>query len=64
MYIGMSWEIHIGQIVKKCNALLISLYRFRHHFTREMLKLLIETHIFPHILYQVSRSGAERQKLN
>ena len=53
----VSWEIHIGQVVKKCNALLISLYRFRHHFTPEMLKLLIETHIFPHILCCISVWG-------
>ena len=53
----MSWDVHIGQTVKKCNALLISLYRFRHHFTREMLKLIIETHVFPHILYCISVWG-------
>ena len=54
---NMAWNIHIGHVVKKCNALLISLYRFRHHFTREMLKLLIETHVFPHILYCISAWG-------
>ena len=50
----LSWELHIGQIVRRCNALLISLYRFRHHFSKEMLKLLIEIHVFPHVLYCIS----------
>ena len=53
----LSWEFHISQIVKRCNALLISLYRFRHHFSKEMLKLLIETHVFPHLLYCISVWG-------
>jgi len=53
----LSWDSHISQVVKKCNALLISLYRFRHHFTQDMLKLLIETHVFPHILYCLSVWG-------
>ena len=53
----LSWELHVGQIVRQCNALLISLYRFRHHFSSEMLKLLIETHVFPYILYCISVWG-------
>ena len=31
----LSWDVHIGQIVRRCNALLISLYRFRHHFNQK-----------------------------
>ena len=58
----LSWDIHIGQVVKKCNALLISLYRFRHHFTRETLKILIETHVFPHIIYCISVWGGTTKK--
>ena len=53
----LSWDVHIGLIVRRCNALLISLYRFRHHFNKEILKLLIETHVFPHILYCISVWG-------
>ena len=55
----LSWDAHIGQIIKKCNAILISLYRFRHHINQETLKLLIETHVFPHILYCISVWGGE-----
>ena len=60
----LSWDAHIGQIIKKCNAILISLYRFRHHFNQETLKLLIETHVFPHILYCISVwGGAAKNQL-
>ena len=58
----LSWDAHIGHVVNKCNALLISLYRFRHHFTREILKLVIETHVFPHILYCISVWGGTTKK--
>ena len=53
----LSWDAHVGQIIKTCNAILISPYRFRHHFSHEALKLLIETHVFPHILYCISVWG-------
>ena len=51
-------------IIKKCNAILISLYQFRHHFNQETLKLLIETHVFPQILYCISVwGGAAKNQL-
>ena len=53
----LSWEHHISQVVKRCNCILISLYRFRHNFTQDTLKLLIQTHVFPHILYCLSAWG-------
>ena len=31
--------------------------KFRHHFDQETIKLLIETHVFPHILYCISVWG-------
>lgn len=53
----LTWDAHIAQTVRRCNALLISLSRFRHHFDQETIKLLIETHVFPHILYCISVWG-------
>ena len=53
----LTWGAHITQIVRRCNALLISLSKFRHHFDQETIKLLIETHVFPHILYCISVWG-------
>ena len=61
----MTWDLHISHVIKKCNALLISLYRFRHHFSQDIIKLLIETHVFPHILYCLSVwDGAAKQHLH
>ena len=53
----MSWEYHISSVVKKCNSILFCLYKIRHHLTPETRKLLIETHVFPHILYCLSIWG-------
>ena len=44
-------------MAKKCNSILFCLYKIRHHLTPEALKLLIETHVFPHILYCISVWG-------
>ena len=32
----LSWDAHISQVVKKCNGILISLYRFRSHFPQTL----------------------------
>ena len=42
---------------KKCNSVLLSLYKIRHHLTPEVRKLLIQCHVFPHILYCLSVWG-------
>ena len=57
----LTWDAHITQIVRRCNALLISLSKFRHHFDQETIKLLIESHVFPHILYCISVWGGTTQ---
>ena len=54
---SLSWEKHISNVVKKCNAVLISLYKIRHHLTADVLKLLIQCHVFPHIIYCLSVWG-------
>ena len=53
----LSWEAHISSLVKKCNSILFSLYKIRHHLTPEARKLLIQAHVFPHILYCLSVWG-------
>ena len=58
----LSWDFHISSVVRKCNAILMSLYRFRDHFSNETLKLIIETHVFPHILYCISVWGGTTKK--
>ena len=60
----LSWEKHISHVVQKCNALLISLYRFRHHFSQDILQKLINIHVFPYIIYCLSVwGGANKTQL-
>ena len=54
---NLTWDNHISNVAKKCNSILFCLYKIRHHLTPEALKLLIETHVFPHILYCISVWG-------
>ena len=53
----LSWEAHISTVVKKCNSILFCLYKIRHHLTPEVRQLLIQCHVFPHILYCLSVWG-------
>ena len=54
---SLSWEKHISNVVKKCNSILFCLYKIRHHFNPDTLNLLIQCHVFPHILYCLSVWG-------
>ena len=47
----LSWEADITSVVQKCNKILVSLYKFRHYFTSDALKIIIEAYVFPHISY-------------
>ena len=53
----LSWETHISTVVKKCNSILFSLYKIRHHLTPDARQLLIQCHAFPYILYCLSVWG-------
>ena len=53
----LSWEEHISTIVKKCNSILFCLSKIRHHLTPEARQLLIQCHVFPHVLYCLSVWG-------
>ena len=53
----LSWEKHISNVVKKCNSILLCLYKIRHHLTPDARKLLIQCHVFSHILYCLSVWG-------
>ena len=54
---SLSWDEHICSVVKKCYSILVCLYKIRHHLTPEARKLLIQSHVFPHILYCLSVWG-------
>ena len=47
----LTWETHVAHIVRRTNAILVSLYKIRHHLSPELLKILIQTHIFPHLQF-------------
>ena len=34
----LTWDSHISMVVRRCNSILASLYKTRHHFTPEVLK--------------------------
>ena len=53
----LSWDAHISAVVRRCNAIIASLYKIRHHLTSDVLKLLVTIHVFPHISYCLSVWG-------
>ena len=48
---------HVTNVVKKCNRILITLYKFRHYFSSEVLKIIVQAYVFPHITYCLSVWG-------
>ena len=57
----LTWDSHISTVVRRCNSILSSLYKIRHHLTPDVLKLLVEAHVFPHILYCITVWGGAAQ---
>lgn len=53
----LTWEAHIAMIVRRCNAILVSLYKIRFHLDPTALKLLVTAHVFPHLYYCLSVWG-------
>ena len=47
----LSWEAHVSSVCKRCNGILVSLYKVKHYFTPEALKIIIQAYVFPHITY-------------
>ena len=47
----LSWESHIGEVVRKSFATSVALKRFRHHFTPEALRVLVQAHVLTHVAY-------------
>ena len=57
----LTWEAHISAVVRKTNAILLSLYKIRHYFSPDILKVLVHAHVFPHLLYCMSVWGGAPQ---
>ena len=47
----LSWDQHVGIIVRRCNCILIGLARLRHKIPKCTSKLLVQALVFPHIRY-------------
>ena len=47
----LTWEPHISHTVRRTNSILVSLYKVRHHLSPEILKILVQTYVFPHLQY-------------
>ena len=61
----LSWEPHISSIVRRTNDILVSLFKIRHHLSPEILKILVQSHVFPHLQYCSSVwGGATNSRLD
>ena len=60
----LSWNAHISNVVRKCYAILFSLYKCRYCFTPDVLKVIIQVHVFSHIRYCICVwGGASKSQL-
>ena len=61
----LSWDAHISSVVRRTNAILVSLFKIRHHLSPEILKILVQAHVFPHLQYCSSVwGGATKSRLD
>ena len=64
---SLTWESHVSQVARRCMSILVSLYRFRRHFTTAALLTIIQAHVFSHILYCLpvwaSASGSQLKRV-
>ena len=61
----LSWEPHISSIIRRANAILVSLFKIRSHLTHEILKILVHAHVFPLLHYCSSVwGGTENYRLD
>ena len=58
---GLTWEPQISAVIRKCNAIILSLFKIRHFFTQKALELLVQVHVFPHLLYCLPVWGGAAQ---
>ena len=47
----LSWDLHVGKVVRRCNVILIGLARMRHRLPKCTRKILVQALVFPHIRY-------------
>ena len=59
---SLTWDQHISSVVRRCYCILISLNRFRRHFTTEALITIIQAHVFSQIIYCLPVWGGAAEK--
>ena len=59
---SLTWDRHISSVVRRCNGILVSLNRFRRHFTTEALITIIQAHVFSQIIYCLPVWGGAAEK--
>ena len=47
----LSWDAHVGTVVRRCNTVLIGIARLRHKLPKCTRQLLVQALVFPHIRY-------------
>ena len=57
----LNWDPHISLIVRRTNAIIISLFKIRPHLSPDILRILVQTHVFPHFHYCSSVWGGATQ---
>ena len=61
----LTWEKHVGQVVKRCYAVLVGLARIRNRLPGDTKRMLVEALVLPHVRYCISVWGscsAEQRK--
>ena len=54
----LCWNLHVSNIVRRCNCILIGLARVRHKIPKCTRKLLVQALVFPHIVYCITVWGS------
>ena len=50
----LSWNAHVGAVVRRCNMVLIGIARMRYKLPKCTRQLLVQALVFPHIRYCLS----------
>ena len=53
----LSWDLHVGNVVRRCNVILIGPARMCHRLPKYTRKILVQALVFPHIRYCLTVRG-------
>ena len=55
---NLSWASHVSLVVRRCYSIISGLGKLSHRLPSDVKRFLIETLVFPHILYCLTVYGA------